>query len=379
MSEHPHAPDERRQAARHLLQRPLTCAEHDPDVFVLIRRHADSLDRWFTQRLGWRLHVTGDTARLIKIGTLPTDRPLRAASGRAFHQREYTLLALTLAATVAGPSVVSLRDLVEQVRSAAADADVALIDDATGRRAQVTALRWMIDHGLTAELHDRVEAYADDAEADAVLAMRPDRIVLLALPAMVDAADGAELLERAGRRPTRRTWLRQRLVEDPVLARHRLADDEWDELRRRQSEEAPLLEEMFGLVLEARAEGVAAIDPDGTLSAIRFPAGGTVAHAALLFIGALLDHGAVRGGGDIWLSHDEALATLTILIGPRARRWRAELVERPELLLREVRDLLVSLQLAEERPDDGALRLLPVAARFRHVEERVASQQGSLL
>src|SRR5690554_6338644 len=115
----PQAGTERRIAARHLLTRPLTCQEHDPDVFKLIRRHQTQLDRWFTQRLGYRLHVVGDTARLFKSGYIPTDRPLRAASGRPFNRREQVVLALVLATTVAGPDVISLRDLVVAVRSAA--------------------------------------------------------------------------------------------------------------------------------------------------------------------------------------------------------------------------------------------------------------------
>ncbi len=108
MAEDPHAPGERRLAARHLLQHPLTCSEHDPEMFTLVRRHEDELDRWFTQRLGYRLQVSSDTARLAKVGAGAAVRPLCTAAGRPFHQREYVLLALTLAATVAGPAVISL-------------------------------------------------------------------------------------------------------------------------------------------------------------------------------------------------------------------------------------------------------------------------------
>ena len=415
MAEDPHGASERRLAARHLLQRPLTCAEHDPDVFTLIRRHGDELDRWFTQRLGYRLQVTGDTARLVKTGTMPADRPLRITSGRPLHQIEHVLLALTLAATVAGPAVVSLRDLIDQVRSAAADAGVTLADDGTQRRAQVAVLRWMIDGGLAIELHNRIDAYNDDAEADAVLQMRPDRIALLPLPAMVDADDGGELLERAARRPARRAWLRCRLVEDPVLYRHELTDDEWDELRRRQADEAHVLEDALGLVVEARAEGVAAIDPAGTMSGVRFPSTGTVGHAALLFIGELCRRGilrpaaigsaassALRSGPDEsvrngsrtfdqahadqgpWLEWEDGVELVSALSLPHSRRWKADLIERPEALLSAVVDLLVPLRLVEARnPFDGspAVRLLPAAARFREIQERRRdrNEQPSLL
>jgi hypothetical protein len=54
-------------------------------------------------------------------------------------------------------------------------------------------------------------------------------------------------------------------VEDPVVYREDLTDGEWAELRRRLGEEERFLEEMFGLELEVRAEGVAARarDPQG--------------------------------------------------------------------------------------------------------------------
>lgn len=369
MAEDPHLHAEQRLAARHLLQHPLTVAEADADVFRIVRRHEERLDRWFTQRLGYRLQVTADTARLSKLGWVP-DRPLRTTSGRPFHQLEYVLLALTLASTIAGPGVVSLRDLVDKVRSAAVDASVDLADDGTQRRAQVTVLRWMIDHGLAEELHDRVDAYKDDADADAVLRTRPERIALLPLPVLHGLAGDAsaeDLLAAADRRgEARRTWLRARLVEDPVLYRDDLDDDEWDELRRRRGEDARLLEEMFGLVLEARAEGTAAIDPDGHLSATRFPATGTVGHAALLFIAAVHE----RAAGD-WLPTDTAVELVAELAEPHRRRWKADLAERPDLLFERVRDLLVSLRLAAERPAPApAVRLLPGAARFRVVVER---------
>jgi hypothetical protein len=68
---------ELRDAARHLLQHPLTCGaedEADREMFVLIRRHEHELDRWFTQRLGYRLQVGSDTARLYKSGYVPAAR-----------------------------------------------------------------------------------------------------------------------------------------------------------------------------------------------------------------------------------------------------------------------------------------------------------------
>jgi uncharacterized protein (TIGR02678 family) len=244
--------------------------------------------------------------------------------------------------------VVSLRDLVERVRSAAVEAGITLEDSPTTRRAVVAVLQWMIDMGLASELHERVEAYAGDESADAVLKIRPDRIALLPLPALTGASSAGELLARAERRSAMRQWMRCRLVEEPVLYRADLSDAEWSELRRRLGEEERLLDEMFGFVLEARAEGVAAIDPSGTLAQRRFPSGGTLGHAALLLIAKLHEQAAasfdwediVRGVGELAEAH--------------RRRWAGDLVDAPERLARQVTELLVDMRLAAWAPAAGA-------------------------
>jgi uncharacterized protein (TIGR02678 family) len=363
----PQAAIERRIAARHLMAHPFTCAEHDPDVFALIRRHGGELDRWFTQRFGYRLHIDADTTRLYKSGLLPHQRPLRTHTDRPMHHREQVLLALVLAATAAGPSVTSLRDLVASVRSAAVEAGVSLHDDAQERRAFVTVLRWMIRHGLATELYEHVDAYADDQAADAVLAMRPDRISLLPMPALVGTQVRDELLARAERRSTGRQWMRGRLAEDPVLYRDDLDEAEWGELRRRVGEESRIFDEMFGLTIEARAEGLAAIDGANELSDLRFPAGGTESHAALLLIEELAK------SDDSIVPAETVVRIVTALAQVHARHWSGDLVAAPDRLARRIVSLLAGLRLVE-LADDGAVRLLPGAARFRVVPKEPDKQ-----
>jgi uncharacterized protein (TIGR02678 family) len=240
----------------------------------------------------------------------------------------------------------------------------------------------MIDQGLAHELHEHVDAYVDDQDADAVLKLRPDRIVLVPLPTLVGATDGPDLLERADRRTVaNRQWMRSRLVEDPVLYRDDLTAAEWGELRRRLGDEERMLDEMFGLAVEARAEGVAAVDALGDLSETRFPRTGTEGHAALL----LLDRLEV-GHDHSW---SDVVALLVDLAQEHRRRWSKVMVEAPERLAHRAVEQLVDVRLARRVPtaaDPGArgdreadageagVRLLPGAARFQ-----VTEAQGSLL
>lgn len=319
-----------RAAARHLVAHPIVAAEQDPEIFRLIRRYETQLDRWFTQRFGYRLQVKADTARLFKSSVVATRRPLRtaAATRRSFAQREYTMLALALAAVAAGPEVISLRDLVEGIRSAAAEAGVTVSEERSDRRALVTALRWMISCGATTEIHAQVDSYASDGTADAVLRVRPDRVALLALPVLARAETSEQLLERSEQRRASRPWMRSLLLEEPVVYRSDLTDDEWSELRRRLGEERNIFDEMFGLSIEARAEGLAAIDPEGGLTDSRFPAGGTLGQAALL----LIDHLVAANSNPV--ERSTAVAAITDLAEVhrvQSRHW-GQIAENPELL-----------------------------------------------
>jgi uncharacterized protein (TIGR02678 family) len=371
----PQHPGERTAAARALLVRPWCPAHPDPALFALVRRHAEVLDRWFTQRLGYRLVVHADTARLVKTGHVPADRPLRTHTDRAFTGREYVVLALILAATASGPDRISLRDLVLQVRSAAADAGVVLDGGTAERRALVVALRWLIAHGVVRELDRTVAGYEGDEHADALLEIRNDRLALLPTPALIGAESAADLLRRAAGEATGRAALRRRLVEETVLYADDVEPEEWAELRRRFGEEARYMEEMFGFVLEARAEGVAAIDVDGGCSDIPFPRSGTVPHVALLLLDALVARH--RGGADR-TTLDEEISDLVERYG---RYWGREAVsDLPELRTRAVEALRASGLVSTDAA--GRVGPRPAAARFVPdvtVVERDLPVQESLL
>lgn len=365
-----------RAAACHLIAHPLVLAERDPETFRRIRRHEHTLDRWFTQRFGYRLQVTADTARLFKSAVVARRRPLRTATdqSRPFSQREYTMLALTLAAVAAGPDVISLRDLVHEVRSMATDAGVILTEQAADRRALITALRWMIRNGIATEMHDRVDRYITDDSADAVLRIRPDRVALLPLPVLSRSETVDELLDRSDSRRSSRAWMRSILLEEPVLYRTDLTDQEWSELRRRLGEESAIFDDMFGMEIEARAEGVMVIDPEGGSTDSRFPRGGTVGHAALLLIDLLLRMDRMSFG------RGEVVDAVSGLIDEYRRYW-SKLADHPDRLTAAVVELLQDHRLAEVT-EDGLL-ILPAAWRYsvkiEYEMEEVAPDQMAFL
>ena len=256
------------------------------------------------------------------------------------------MLALALAAVAAGPNVISLRDLLQKIRSAASDAGVTVTEALIDRRALVAALKWMIRHGLASEAHNRVDRYIGDSEADAVLCIRPDRVAMLPLPALASSETVDALLDRSEqRRSYPRRWMRSTLLEEPVLYRGDLADDEWAELRRRLGEEAGIFDEMFRLRLEIRAEGVAAIDPEDGMTDSRFPLGGTLGHATLLVIGRLIETERSVIERREFVETVEALAT-------DHRRYWSKLADEPERLAAAVLELLQDHRLADVRERD---------------------------
>ena len=278
------------------------------------------------------------------------------------------MLALALAAVAAGPSVISLHDLLHEIRSAATEAEVAVTEAASDRRALVTALKWMIRHGAASETHDRVDRYATDSEADAMLQVRPDRVALLPLPSLARSETVDDLLDRSEpRQMSSRLWMRSALLEEPVLYRSDLTDDEWTELRRRLGEESRIFDETFGLELEARAEGLAAIDPQDSMTDSRFPRSGTVAHAALLVIDRL------TASGSTSVARSEVVEIAAALTGDHRRYW-SQLADDPERLTDAVLELLQDHRLTDTRGE--TVRLLPAAWRYT---ADVRIEQGSLL
>lgn len=367
--------DERRDALRLLLRHPLVTADGPhADGFRLIRRHRDALARDVRQVLGYRLVVEGGFARLYKAGLGPgRSRPLLRSSGAPFSPRAYTYLALCCSVLLTGRQQVLLSGLVEQVRAAATEAGLDLgADGHADRRAFVAALRQLVAWGVLVEDDGTVGALADDAGAEALLYVRRDLVRhLLAVPLReVEHPDDLVRLSAEPGPAGARHRVRRLLVEEPAVLADDVDEQSWAWLRQYQRREARAFEELFGLELEIRTEGVAAVDPRDELTDEAFPRGGTVGHAALLAVAELA--GRLRPTpteareqvvGSVAVPAGMLDEVVAGLLEQHRTRWRRDYSDHPERLPRDVEDLLLAMGLLR-RGEGGELRLAATASRY---------------
>ncbi|MFN2607160.1 MAG: TIGR02678 family protein [Acidimicrobiales bacterium] len=367
--------DELQDALRHLLRHPLTLdGGPHAEAFRLVRRHREELGRDVRQLLGYRLVVEASFARLYKAGLgAGKARPLRRASGAPFSPRTYAYLALCCSALLTGRQQILLSALADQVRHAAVEAGITLgYDNHADRRAFVAALRQLVIWGVLVEDDGSVGAFADDAGAEALLSVRRDVVRhLLAVP-LREVEQPEELVRLAaepGAGAGARHRVRRLLVEEPAVLADDVDEESWAWLRQSQRREARTFSELFGLELEIRAEGVAAIDRRDELTDEAFPRGGTLGHAALLVVTELahrLRPGAMRGEGltTTVAVPDGMLDEVVAAVHERhGRRWKQDYLDHPARLPRDVEDLLVAMGLLR-RAAGGQLHLTAVANRY---------------
>lgn len=364
---------ERRRAVRALLAAPLLLPENDD--FALVRRHAEWLRIWFGSFLGYRLVVEAGFARLFKPGPGPgRARALQRPTG-PFTPRMYAYVALTTAVLLTCPEQLLLSQLVADVRAAAVEAGIELGDAQrpAERRALGAALRQMVAWSALREDQGSVAGYADDDQAEALLTVDRDIVAHLMSTPPGRAGTPAEFVVLAadpGQGGSRHR-VRRRLCEEPVVYVDDLtaADRVW--LRREQRRDERSYLDYVGLHAELRAEGAALLDPDDSLTDVAFPGTGTVAQAALLTIGALVerlrpDTGSLVVG--VPVPEDVLNETLTGLTTRHARRWAAQYVTDPMLLREAVVALLISMGLVA--------RSVPTVADTEPEESVIAAERA---
>ena len=366
---------ERQDALRHLLRHPLVVDDGpSAEALRLVRRHREELSRDLRQLLGYRLVVEAGFARLYKAGLgAGRGRPLLRSSGAPFSPRAYAYLALACSVLLTGRQQILLSALAERIRTAAAEAGIALGDDTKAdRRAFVAALRQLVAWGALVEDDGAVAAYADDPGAEALLFARRDLVRhLLAVPLreVEHPDDLVRLAAEPGPGAGARHRVRRLLVEEPAVLADDLDEESWAWLRQSQRREARTFAELFGLELEIRAEGVAAIDPRDELTDEPFPRAGTLGHAALLAVSELARRlrpgtpGPQEQASTLPVPADLLAAVVAELHARHGRRWSQDYAGRPERLTRDVEELLVAMGLLR-RSGDGQLRLSAVANRY---------------
>ncbi|GAB3205406.1 hypothetical protein GCM10027294_03790 [Marinactinospora endophytica] len=366
-----------RRCARVLLRRPLLRAEGpDGEALGTVRRYADRLQTLFTAYLGYRLVVEPSFARLYKTGRRPDGvRGARKPNGAPLTPRAYAYLALVLAVLTGGSGQLLLSGLVADVRAAGAEAGLDLGTGIVDRRALAAALRHLVDLGVLTETDGSVAPWADDAAREALLTVDVELLAhLVAVP--LSRVASPEALAHAGAESADvRHRVRRRLVEDPVVARSSLTPEERDWLRTHLRSEARLLEELTGMRLEARAEGVLAVDPDGYLTDRAFPGGGTFARIALLAAAELVEEGSRPGidhgeespgrGGEVdrdgvAVTRERFDAVVADLAARHPRAWSKDAVRDTDRLASSVLETLTEVGLAVSPP--GGLVVVSAAA-----------------
>jgi uncharacterized protein (TIGR02678 family) len=407
---------ERSFAVRTLLGAPLLLADADPDGFAAVARHRAWLADWFEDSCGWALSVDvpGRWARLSKRSSRPDPtRPARRSRGAnlPFDRRRYELLA-RLCGELASHQVTTIGILAGALAAEAAGAfDSSLQRE---RAAFVDALRLLAAWGVVRFEGGDLDGYVGDRAGNALVLADSARLHRLLAPptalSRVDAGTTAEAIARltaeprygAGvdeaddpsasspgrsdgpggpdgpgderRRRRARHSLARRLLDDPALHLDELDDDEraylasssgrrW--LRDRVAD--------AGLVLEERAEGLLAVDPDALATDQRFPApASTVRQVALVLVDEL-----VTGSGGSRALSDRTVAGLADAVARLLAdhpAWAREYQggDGASHLAAAAVDLLASLRLVVVEGD--LVRPRPALARYA-----VARPQGTLL
>ncbi len=379
----PHELPEMQRAARTLLGHPLVTATYPtPEALQMVRRWETVLRTEFAQRFGYRLDVGRSSARLLRRPSALTSlRPARRHnSGRAFSPWAYAFMCLALAAAEQSGRQVLASELVERIEQRARG-DAELPVDLTvhsQRRALVDALDLLDRLGVITARDGEIESLMGEGQVLFDIDREALGHCLVASPSVLrEVRTTADfLVEPRGDAPDAATRaarhaVNRRLVDQPVVVFDELSAEESEMARRNRRREAEGLTRLTGCDVELRREGMAVIDvTTQPLGGRPFPTGGTEAHAALLWLAAVVD--AARP--DVDDTDDppaEVVCTAETLddawdavFERYGARFRKQSRERPADLRAAATDLLVHHGLIRSL-GGGSVAVLAVAARFR--------------
>ena len=368
-----------RMCARALLRRPLLYAGGpEGELLPAVYGHREVLRRLFTIYLGYSLRAERRFARLYKT--------LDGEAGRGvpgFTPRSYVYLALALAALVEAGQQILLSQLVADIRGAAAEAGIAAGEDLVELRALTAALRHLVGLGVLEETEGTVADLGHGGSGEALITVDTELLGLMMTRTSAGEFEeaGPHAQEPAGVGLSPGVGARRRLVEDPVVLYADPPAAEADFLRRYQRREGYWLDRYFGLQVEARAEGMAVVDPEEYLTDLSFPGGSTVARMALLTLEPLLAESSPREADGC---SPVSLGQIRLVCVDLARRypsaWAKGDLANLDALASKVADMLFQTGIARRVSDDAAV-LVPAASRWQpRIEEGKAvteQAQGS--
>ncbi len=381
---------DRQAAMRALLAHPLLTAARQREALALVRVHTEWLRGWLGRNCGWTLQVDAEQARLRKTPAdhLDGSRGARdSASDLPFSRRRYALFCLALAALERGDRQTTLGNIADEVSVAVAGQpgfaaagmgfDLA---ERESRRDLVHVVRLLLELRVLVRLHGQEEHFVERRGDVLYNLARPAMSALLAVrraPSSIPAPAFEERLaalldepvgqgEEARNRHLRHRLMR-RLLDDPVVYYDGLDSDERAYLVSQRPHLLRLIEEATGLVGEVRREGIALVDPEGSLTDLGMPEQGTEGHVALLvaeFLAQRSRAGLARAAGVV-----VPLAEIIAHVAARKREhrshWRKDaLAPGAEVALAaQALATLEALRLVT-RAGDG-VRALPAVGRFR--------------
>ena len=248
------------------------------------------------------------------------------------------------------------------------------------RRAFVDALKWLTNTGILALRDGDVDRYASSGSADALYDV-DDRLLGQRISAPIPPAlanDRSHMLREAyaetedGQKQKARHAVLRRLLDDPAVYLDDLTQAQRDWLEPSRSFVYRLLRNDVGMVVERRAEGIAAIDPDGVLTDTLFPDGAsTVKHAALLLGEHMVERARSVPNRDVVMSSLDVTTVVRNLIDEYGARcgWKKDYLgdeSGAERLTTDVLELLVGFGLVRRAGNAGerGWQPRPALARF---------------
>jgi len=354
-----HELPELQRSARILLGHPLVTTTYpNPEALVEIRRLESVLRTEFTQRFGYRLDVGRTSARLLRRpARLSADRPARRPNGREFSPWTYTFVCLALAVGEQAGRQVLASEMVERIGHRARGDEQLPVDLTVHaqRRALVDALELLDRLGVIVARDGEIESIMGEGQVLFDIDREALGRCLVASPSVLREVETAAdfLVEPVGDAPdalTRaaRHSINRRLVTEPVVLFDDLSEVEAEVARRTRRREADLITRLTGCEIELRREGMAIVDSTThPLAGSAFPSGGTIAHACLLWLNALvvevrsgIDTTSVEVPVEVPCPIEAADAAWAAMFERFGARFKASYRDRPDDLRLEVAVLL---------------------------------------